>query len=166
MSDKSTENDRLTDKQQAFISFYLQSWNATQAAIAAGYSEKTARQMGSENLSKPDIQAEIQRRLTELSMSADEVLMRLSQQARGDVSQFLDQDGQVDMEKVRQAGYLVKKIKTTRQGTEIELYDGQSALSLLGKTHKLFVDKTELDVTLSITGIETMLDRVYGTDND
>lgn len=45
----------LTDKQQRFVAEYLIDLNATQAAIRAGYSEKTARQVGSENLSKPDI---------------------------------------------------------------------------------------------------------------
>ncbi|HWD14164.1 MAG TPA: terminase small subunit [Pseudochrobactrum sp.] len=46
---------RLTTKQERFVTEYLVDLNATQAAIRAGYSEKTARQTGSENLSKPDI---------------------------------------------------------------------------------------------------------------
>ena len=45
----------LTTKQERFVTEYLVDLNATQAAIRAGYSEKTARQTGSENLSKPDI---------------------------------------------------------------------------------------------------------------
>ena len=45
----------MTPKQQAFVSEYLIDLNATQAAIRAGYSESTARAIGSENLSKPDI---------------------------------------------------------------------------------------------------------------
>ena len=49
----------LTPKQQRFVDEYLIDLNATQAAIRAGYSKKTARQIGSENLSKPDIQAKI-----------------------------------------------------------------------------------------------------------
>ena len=46
----------LTDKQQRFCEEYLIDLNATQAAIRAGYSENTAQQIGSENLSKPVIQ--------------------------------------------------------------------------------------------------------------
>jgi len=47
---------KLTAKQQAFVDAYCSNgMNATQAAIAAGYSEKTARSVGSENLTKPDI---------------------------------------------------------------------------------------------------------------
>jgi len=49
----------LTDKQRAFVSEYLIDLNAAQAAIRAGYSKKTARQIGSENLSKPVIQSAI-----------------------------------------------------------------------------------------------------------
>lgn len=46
---------KLTPKQQRFVEEYLIDLNATQAAIRAGYSEKTAKVIGSENLSKPDI---------------------------------------------------------------------------------------------------------------
>ena len=49
----------LTPKQEAFVSEYLVDLNATQAAIRAGYSEKTAQMIGSENLSKPMVAAAI-----------------------------------------------------------------------------------------------------------
>ena len=50
----------LTPKQQRFVEEYLIDLNATQAAIRAGYSEKTAKSIGQENLTKPDIQKAIQ----------------------------------------------------------------------------------------------------------
>ncbi|APE31795.1 hypothetical protein BOX17_13040 [Halomonas aestuarii] len=50
---------RLTPKKARFVDEYLIDLNANQAAIRAGYSEKTARQVGAENLSKPDIAAAI-----------------------------------------------------------------------------------------------------------
>lgn len=50
----------LSEKQKLFCIEYCTYWNATKAAISAGYSKKSARQMGSENLSKPYIQAYIQ----------------------------------------------------------------------------------------------------------
>ena len=50
---------KLTAKQQRFIEEYLIDLNATQAAIRAGYSGKTAGQIGGENLNKPEIQAAI-----------------------------------------------------------------------------------------------------------
>lgn len=49
----------LTEKQIKFCENYVIDWNATQAAIRAGYSEKTAGAMGHENLTKPEIQAHI-----------------------------------------------------------------------------------------------------------
>jgi len=52
----------LTDKQEMFCREFLINLNATQAAIRAGYSDKTANRTASENLSKPDIQ----NRITEL----------------------------------------------------------------------------------------------------
>ena len=51
---------KLTPKQDAFVKAYLlNGGNATQAAIDAGYSEKTAKAIGSENLTKPDVKAAI-----------------------------------------------------------------------------------------------------------
>ena len=52
-------NEKLKGKQDAFVKAYILNPNATQAAIAAGYSEKTARFIGSENLTKPNIIAAI-----------------------------------------------------------------------------------------------------------
>lgn len=51
---------KLTNKQKRFCEEYVVDWNATRAAIAAGYSEKTARQIGQQNLSKLDIADYIQ----------------------------------------------------------------------------------------------------------
>jgi phage terminase small subunit len=56
---KVKEAEELTGKQKLFCEEYIFDFNATRAAKAAGYSEETARSIGSENLSKPDIQAYI-----------------------------------------------------------------------------------------------------------
>lgn len=73
--------DKLTDKQERFCEEYLIDLNATQAAIRAGYSEKTAQEIGSENLSKPMVHARIAElkaeRSKKLSIDADWVLRRL-----------------------------------------------------------------------------------------
>jgi phage terminase small subunit len=72
---------RLSEKQQRFCEEYLLDLNATQAAIRAGYSEASSRQIGSENLSKPDIQeylTQLQReRSQRVALDADWVLRRL-----------------------------------------------------------------------------------------
>jgi len=53
---------KLTRKQQAFVDYYIETGNATKAAIKAGYSKKTARVMGQENLLKPAIKKHIENR--------------------------------------------------------------------------------------------------------
>jgi phage terminase small subunit len=71
-------NKRLTDKQKVFCEQYLIDLNATQAAIRAGYAKKTARQMGTENLSKPVIKTAIEKAMVKAaekaSVSVDEVI--------------------------------------------------------------------------------------------
>lgn len=71
----------LTHKQQLFIKEYLVDLNATKAAIRAGYSKKTARKIGSENLTKPDIQIELRKHISKrsdkLQTSSEEVLKEL-----------------------------------------------------------------------------------------
>lgn len=54
---------KLTPKQQAFADYYIETGNATQSAIKAGYSEKTARFIGAENLTKPNILKYIEKNL-------------------------------------------------------------------------------------------------------
>lgn len=158
--------DKLTNKQTRFVEEYLRDFNATQAALRSGYSARTAYSIGSENLKKPEIMEAIRERC----MSADEVLARMTDIARGDLADLMD---------ITTTGYslqlmvrndngdlivnpktkLIKKIKqkvTTflaKSGdgedretieTEIELYNAQEALTTLGKYHKLFTDRTEL----------------------
>lgn len=138
----------LTDKQLAFIEHYLSCWNAADAARKAGYSEKTARFIGAENLTKPYIAAAISARLTELKMSADEVLTRLSGHARGSISAFIatSDDGTPNGFSLKDDRplHLVKKVTVTDKGWSFEMYDAQAALGLLGKHHALFTDRTEV----------------------
>ncbi|GAA4434696.1 hypothetical protein GCM10023188_25940 [Pontibacter saemangeumensis] len=72
---------KLTDKQQRFCEEYLVDLNATQAAIRAGYSEKTANREGSRLLSKVDIHARVQelqqQRSEKLNIDTEWVLRRL-----------------------------------------------------------------------------------------
>lgn len=62
---------QLTAKQERFVEEYLIDLNATQAAIRAGYSKKTARDIGYENLTKPDIRAAIVEKRKEISKRVD-----------------------------------------------------------------------------------------------
>ncbi len=79
---------KLTLKQKRFADEYIISANATAAAIKAGYSKKTARSIGQENLTKPDIKAYIDERLEKLESekiaTQEEVLQYLTSIMRGD----------------------------------------------------------------------------------
>lgn len=72
--------NELTDKQRIFCEEYLIDFNATRAAIAAGYSEKTARKIGSENLTKPDIQNYLNQKREEISKRHDVTMDRIIQE--------------------------------------------------------------------------------------
>jgi phage terminase small subunit len=132
----------LSAKQNAFINEYLQCWNASEAARRAGYSEKSARVIGHENLTKPDITTEIQRRVSELAMGPDEVLIRLGEQARNEHGRYITPEGYLDLPRLLAdgKGHLIKGIKETPQGKSYEFYDAQAALVQIGKHHKLFAN--------------------------
>lgn len=91
----------LTDKQEMFCREYLIDLNATQAAIRAGYSDNTARKIGSENLTKPDIAQRIidlkSERNERVEVNADYVLRRLVEIDEMDVLDILKDDGGLKM---------------------------------------------------------------------
>ncbi|MDI9222135.1 terminase small subunit [Pantoea sp. EA-12] len=92
---------RLTPKQEMFCREYLIDLNATQAAIRAGYSKKTARASGCENLTKPNIAEQIARlksgRNERTEIDADYVLRRLVEIDEMDVLDILKDDGGLKM---------------------------------------------------------------------
>lgn len=142
----------LTNKQRAFVNEYIQCWNATEAARRAGYSEKTARSIGSENLTKPDIKQEIDERIAEMAMGANEALHRLSDMARASIEDFVDINPNItnavflNFDKARQGGklHLIKKLKYNSNGfPEIELHDAQAALIQIARHLGLFKDDNQ-----------------------
>lgn len=151
----------LTNRQKAFVEAYLANgFNATQAAITAGYSAKTARFMGSENLTKPNIASLIAERMKALTMSADEALYRLSQTARGNLTEYISLS--VAELKAHPQSQILKKFKRTlttygelpsamtEEKIELELYDAQAAqLAILKEQHLRAgeaTDKVDVDV--------------------
>lgn len=82
---------KLTEKQKKFADYYIELGNATQAAIKAGYSKKTANRIGPENLSKLVIKKYIDERMEQLAseriMSAQEILERLTKIAKADIKE-------------------------------------------------------------------------------
>jgi len=114
----------MTDKQQRFCEEYVIDLNATQAAIRAGYSEDTARSIGSENLSKPDIQEYIldlkQKASDVLEITHQDVLKRLKNWAESDITETIgltaDQLKELPLE-IRQ---LITEYKHTRKSYVVD----------------------------------------------
>lgn len=176
MEEEVKKERRLTKKQQVFIYEYLKDFNATQAAIRAGYSKKTANEIGCENLAKPYLAAEISKEIGKLKMSADEVLTRLADIARGNMADLMDitptgftfnlMEYDSDGKKIiNPKTKLIKKIKQksvmhmskTDEGedtetieTELELYSALDALEKLGRVHALFTEKQLLTGDINI----------------
>ena len=142
----------LPIKHQLFVLHYPQcDHNATQAAIAAGYSPKTAGEQGHQLLKK--LQAYIkplqQQLIQRVQMSADEVVDRLAAIARSDIRDVITWDttaGSVTLkasdELSQEAGYAISEIYTvtTKWGTDIRvrMHDKAIALVSLGRYHNLF----------------------------
>lgn len=83
----------MNKRQRDFAEFYIQCGNAAEAARKAGYSERTARSIGQENLTKPDISAYITERMGEIRKkqiaTSEEVVIFFSSVLRGE-----EQDGE------------------------------------------------------------------------
>lgn len=180
----------LSAKHQAFVEEYLQCWSAAEAyrRVYTSVKNNTAWTNGSLLLRKTEVREQIERRLKSKRMSADEVLGRLSDQAKASLEPFLhiDQDGFASFDfssvQARMNLSVVKKLRTKRsrrvvgkgddamewedESVEVEVVDSQSALEKLGKHHKLFNDRMELVHTLDVEGYERMMDKVYGQRDD
>jgi phage terminase small subunit len=140
--------NNISPKQTRFVEEYLVDLNATQAAIRAGYSQKTARQIGSENLAKPDIQNAITslkiERSARLEVDADWVL----QQA---INLF-----QRCMQEVRPTKHpKTGKMLTDDAGNSLFTFNASAAnraLELIGKHVEVgaFKDRLEIETTKSI----------------
>lgn len=117
---------KLTAKQRAFVEEYLIDLNATQAAIRAGYSQKTAKSVGQENLTKPDVRAAVEKankeRLQRNQVDADYILRRLSEIDEMDVADLLDEAGNI-----RSVSDWPKVWRTTISGIDLhELLTGDT----------------------------------------
>lgn len=141
----------FSKKQRAFIDEYVKCWNASEAARKAGYSERSAANIGYENMRKPDIAAEIKRRIDENAMSADEAIHRIGDIARNSIDDIVDigPDGKpaLNLKKAKEKDklHLIKSIVPTSNGLKVELHDSLKALELIGKHHALFTDNVNND---------------------
>lgn len=135
---------KLTAKQQRFIDEYLIDLNATQAAIRAGYSKKTAYSIGEQNLKKLEVQKQIQERMAAkedaLIAKQDEVLRYLTAVLRGESesSEIVVEGAGDGTSKAREV------IKRPSEKDKLK------AAELLGKRYSLFTDKLEVESSSSV----------------
>lgn len=119
---------KLTEKERIFADEYIKTTNATQSAITAGYSEKTARSKGSQLLTKINVRQYIEAVMNERSKdtiaTADEVLEYLTSVVRGEEKDAF--------------------------GLDVSIADRTKAAELLGKRYMLFADKVKLDAEIEI----------------
>lgn len=135
---------KLTIKQQRFADEYIISGNATEAAIKAGYSKKTANRIATENLSKLVIKTYIDERLKELSdkkiANQQEVLEYLTSVLRGESSS--------EVVVIEGQGEGVSKAKPMQKAPDEK--ERLKAAELLGKRMGLFKDKVDLTANIPV----------------
>lgn len=135
---------KLTDKQKRFCEEYLIDLNATQAAIRAGYSKKTANRIGTENLSKPVIKAYIEQRMAEkvsqLIADQDEVLKYLTSVLRG--------QSRSEIVVVEGEGEGCSSAKRVEKAPDEK--ERLKAAELLGKRYGIYTDKIEQQVDMEL----------------
>ncbi len=151
----------MTRKQKLFVEEYLIDLNATQAAIRAGYSVKTANEQGAQNLAKFSIQQAISEKMAERSkrtgVNQDRVVMELAKIAFVNATDVIDSDdATIKAEATADDTAAIQSVKVkvipTKEGEgverEIRLNDKLKALELLGKHLGMWNDK--LDVNLNV----------------
>lgn len=154
---------KLNAKQQRFVEEYLIDLNATQAAIRAGYSVNSARDIGCENLTKPNIQEAIAKAMAERSkrtgINQDRVVLELAKMAFVNIDDVIDvKTGAVkenaskdDLACIQSIKYKVSEGASGKSvEREVKLYDKKSNLELLGKHLGMWNDKIDLNVSLPV----------------
>lgn len=144
---------KVIPKRERFCLEYLKDLNATQAALRAGYSARTAKVQGSRLLTYADVQARISeqmaKRADRLELKAEDVLRELLRLARVDIAGAFDSEGRLRPiheipEDVRRAVAGVDVVE--RDGTlttKVRFWDKTRALELLGKHLRLFIERVE-----------------------
>lgn len=151
---------KLTPKQTAFVAEYLVDLNATQAAIRAGYSVKSAARIGVELLNKTQVREAIAanqaKRAQRVEITADRVVSELAKIAFADPRDLMEwgPDGvklkdSADLTEEQAASVAEVSETTTKDGGSLKLkkHDKVKALELLGRHMGMFKDKVETEVS-------------------
>lgn len=152
----------MTKKQKLFVEEYLIDFNATQAAIRAGYSVDTAYQTGAENLKKPQIKKAVEQKIAERSrrtgITQDRVVQELARIAFVKITDVVDDDGSIitdanDDDLACIESYKVEDSNTINGGSrkrEVKLASKMKALELLAKHLGMLNDKLNVNMNLPV----------------
>lgn len=152
--------DACNQRQRMFAEAYAECGVATQAAIVAGYSKKTAHVQGDRLLSNAKVAAylaALQAKATGAAgIRVEDVMRELGVIGFADMAEFAEWDGEgvrlipsVELDDLRRRA--IVEVKQTRNGVSIKLADKVSALDRLGKALGMFVDVVEHNINFSET---------------
>ena len=159
--------DELNDQQKLFVCEYVKTFNATKAALAAGYSVNNPDVIGYQLLQKPSVAQATRAMIEKVGITPDRIKSTLAEMIwEGDIANLESvlESGGKSIRELRRQGVptrLIKKIKVKRvvptgeeaaqpyDIIEVELYDQQKAIELLGKSLAMFTDKSEITGGLS-----------------
>lgn len=164
----------LTPRQEEFVELMLSdpSMTQTEAARLAGYAHPHVA--GNKLAKRPEIRARLRGRVESVAMAADEMLARMADFARADITEFFDcfreeklhdENGEecgvarlLDLEKVRgkRLGHLIKRLTPSRYGDIVELHDAKGALETLMKQAGMFTQQVRV-TTEDVKRVEVML---------
>ena len=152
---------KLTDKQQRFVDEYLIDLNATQAAIRAGYSVRTANEQGTQNLAKLSIQDAISKKMAARSrrtgVNAERVVLELAKVAFAKMTDIVDSNGKIKEDASPDDLACIESIKYKESDNEyggsvereVKIASKLKALELLGKHLGMWSDKFNVTVEKS-----------------
>lgn len=161
---------KLTDKQKKFVEEYLIDLNATQSAIRAGYSPKTANEQGARLLANVSIQEAISKAMAERSrrtgINQDRIVQELARIAFVKITDVVDPDGEIntnasDDDLACIESYKVEdsnSVNGSSSKREVKLASKIKALELLGKHVGMWNDKIQVDVSIPVFGGEDDLE--------
>ena len=140
----------MTEKQKRFCDEYLIDLNATQAAIRAGYSEKTAYSQGQRILKNVEVKSYIDKQLEQIHSSkiadAEEVLKYLTSVLRG--------ESQSEDVVIESTGDFMSQARTMQKAPDEK--ERLKAAELIGKRYSLFTDKVDLKGTTKVVIVDDL----------
>ena len=178
------ENNKLTEKQRLFCVYYIKCFNATKAAMKAGYSKNSAGEQGYQLLQKPSIKSEIQRlkqnKLNRAMLSEDDIFQKYIDIAFADITDYLEFSSQEvqgeygsytkNVVKLKNSneldGSLISEISEGKDGIKIKLQDKMKALQCLSDRMDLLSTSVKAKLNIEMLKLEMEMNKVDNTQEE